>query len=169
MLENLAPNRHKLDLLSEALYALIDRSKSCKNIRGQIWRSIRNCQLGQIRDRWFIPVRRMKTKPMAWLLRWFMIAQSTLISYHTEAFVKTEVACTVKHILKLWSIHFNPEKVALNCFTILFKILLAYCVDLMKICWRSGNTGTTFFLLFLASSKLLLCLAIFNVRPTFCM
>ena len=24
-----------------------------------------------------------------------MIAQSTLISYHTEAFVKTEVACTV--------------------------------------------------------------------------
>ena len=26
-----------------------------------------------------------------------MIAQSTLISYHTEAFVKTEVACTVKN------------------------------------------------------------------------
>ena len=25
-----------------------------------------------------------------------MIAQSTLISYHTEAFVKTEVACTVQ-------------------------------------------------------------------------
>ena len=25
-----------------------------------------------------------------------MLAQSTLISYHTEAFVKTEVACTVR-------------------------------------------------------------------------
>ena len=37
----------------------------------------------------------MKAKAMAWLLAWFMIAQSTLISYHTEAFVKTEVACTV--------------------------------------------------------------------------
>ena len=32
---------------------------------------------------------------MALLLTWFMITQSTLISYHTEAFVKTEVACTV--------------------------------------------------------------------------
>ena len=32
---------------------------------------------------------------MAWLLKWFMFAQSTLISYHTEAFVKTEVGCTV--------------------------------------------------------------------------
>ena len=44
---------------------------------------------------WFISVWRMKAKAMAWLLTWFMIAQSTLISYHTEAFVKTEVACTV--------------------------------------------------------------------------
>ena len=32
---------------------------------------------------------------MAWLLTWFMFAQSTLISYHTEAFVKAEVGCTV--------------------------------------------------------------------------
>ena len=32
---------------------------------------------------------------MVWLLTWFIIAQSTLISYHTEAFVKTEVGCTV--------------------------------------------------------------------------
>ena len=30
-----------------------------------------------------------------------LIAQSTLISYHTEAFVKTEVACTVRHRLVL--------------------------------------------------------------------
>ena len=37
----------------------------------------------------------MKAKAMAWLLTWFIVAQSTLISYHTEAFVKTEVACTV--------------------------------------------------------------------------
>ena len=39
----------------------------------------------------------MKAKAMAWLLTWFMIAQSTLILYHTEAFVKTESACTVAH------------------------------------------------------------------------
>ena len=32
---------------------------------------------------------------MALLLRCAMLAQSTLISYHTEAFVKTEVGCTV--------------------------------------------------------------------------
>ena len=32
---------------------------------------------------------------MAWLLTWFIFAQSTLMSYHTEAFVKTEVGCTV--------------------------------------------------------------------------
>ena len=39
----------------------------------------------------------MKAKAMAWLLWWFMIAQCTLISYHTEAFVKTEVACTLSY------------------------------------------------------------------------
>ena len=37
----------------------------------------------------------MKARAMAGLLIEFMIAQSTLISYHTEAFVKTEVGCTV--------------------------------------------------------------------------
>ena len=37
----------------------------------------------------------MKAKVMAWLLTWFIFAQSTFISYHTEAFVKTEVGCTV--------------------------------------------------------------------------
>ena len=37
----------------------------------------------------------MKAKAMAWLLIWFMITQKTLISYRTEAFFKTEVACTV--------------------------------------------------------------------------
>ena len=30
-----------------------------------------------------------------WLLTCVMLAQSTLISYHTEAFIKTEVGCTV--------------------------------------------------------------------------
>ena len=44
---------------------------------------------------WFISVWRLKARAMAWLLTWFMFAQSTLISYHTEAFVKTEVGCTV--------------------------------------------------------------------------
>ena len=45
---------------------------------------------------WFISVWRMKAKTMVWLITWFMISQSTLISYYTEAFFKTEVACTVK-------------------------------------------------------------------------
>ena len=44
---------------------------------------------------WFIFDRRMKARAMAWLSMWFMFAQNTLISYHTEAFVKTKVACTV--------------------------------------------------------------------------
>ena len=43
----------------------------------------------------FISVWTLKAKVMAWLLTWFIFAQSTLISYHTEAFVKTEVGCTV--------------------------------------------------------------------------
>ena len=112
------------------------RSRGCKNIRGQSWRPIRNCQLSQIRDWcargrcrifstsnfdlwyfcslltyksvqyliwkiWFISVWRLKARAMAWLLTWFMFAQSTLISYHTEAFVKTEVGCTVIQISTL--------------------------------------------------------------------
>ena len=44
---------------------------------------------------WLISVWRLKARAMKWLLTWFMFAQSTLISYHTEAFVKTEVGCTV--------------------------------------------------------------------------
>ena len=47
---------------------------------------------------WFISVWRLKTRAMAWLIRSFMLAQSTLISYHMEAFVKTEVGCTVTPI-----------------------------------------------------------------------
>ena len=49
----------------------------------------------------FISFWRMKAKAMTWYLTWFMIAQSTLISYHTEAFVKTEVRCTVLSTLLL--------------------------------------------------------------------
>ena len=47
---------------------------------------------------WFISVLRLKAKVMAWLLIWFIFTQSTLISYHTEAFVKTEVGCTVDKV-----------------------------------------------------------------------
>ena len=54
-----------------------------KNLQNHIWKIL------------FIFVWRMKAKAMAWLLTQFMIAQSTLISFHTEAFFKTEVACTV--------------------------------------------------------------------------
>ena len=108
------------------------RLEGCKNLRGQSWRSIRNCRLCQIRDWcaqssadladffdlqlwpviflqslnlqgckyfiwkiWFISVWRTKAKVIAWLFIWFIFAQRTLISYHTEVFVKTEVACTV--------------------------------------------------------------------------
>ena len=57
----------------------------------------------------------MKAKAMAWLLTWFMIAQSTLISYHTEAFVKTEVACTVG---SLENCFFGLEYLRLDIFSI---------------------------------------------------
>ena len=52
---------------------------------------------------WFMSVWRLKAKVMAWLLTWFISAQNTLISYHTEAFVKTEVGCTVS-LIKLYFI-----------------------------------------------------------------
>ena len=48
---------------------------------------------------WLISVWRLKARAMKWLLIWFMFAQSTLISYHIEAFVKTEVGCTVTSTL----------------------------------------------------------------------
>ena len=44
---------------------------------------------------WFISIWRMKFRALAWLLTWFMFAQSTLILYRTKVFVKTEVGCTV--------------------------------------------------------------------------
>jgi len=44
---------------------------------------------------WFRSIWRMKARVIAWLLMLFMFAQNTLISYHTEVFVKTEVGCTV--------------------------------------------------------------------------
>ena len=44
---------------------------------------------------WLIFVWRLKARAMKWLLTWFMFAQTTLILYHTEAFVKKEVGCTV--------------------------------------------------------------------------
>ena len=43
---------------------------------------------------WLISVWRMKARAMKWLLTRFIFAQTTLISYHTEVFVKTEVGCT---------------------------------------------------------------------------
>ena len=46
---------------------------------------------------WFISVWILKAKVMAWLLTWFIFTQNTLISYHTEAFVKTEVGFTVAY------------------------------------------------------------------------
>ena len=48
-----------------------------------------------IQNIWLLSVWRLKAKVLAWLLRWFIFAESTLISFHTEAFVKTEVGCTV--------------------------------------------------------------------------
>ena len=42
-----------------------------------------------------------KPKVIVWLLTWFIFAQSTLISYHTEAFFKTEVDCTVLHQMSM--------------------------------------------------------------------
>ena len=44
---------------------------------------------------WFISFWKQESKAIAWLLTWVMSAQSNPISYHTEAFVKIEVGCTV--------------------------------------------------------------------------
>ena len=44
---------------------------------------------------WLISVWRLKARAMAGIFTWFMFAQNTLCSYHTEAFVKTEFGCTV--------------------------------------------------------------------------
>ena len=59
---------------------------------------------------WFISVWRMKAKVLLWLLTWFIFARSTLISYHTEAFVKTEVGCTVsnKYLRVDFGLFVNP-------------------------------------------------------------
>ena len=46
---------------------------------------------------WFISIWSLKARAMAQLIMQFMFPQGTLISYHTEAFVKTEVGCTVIH------------------------------------------------------------------------
>ena len=58
---------------------------------------------------WFISVWRMKAKAMAWLLTWFMIAQSTLNSYHSEAFVKTEVVGIIDLPEKMWKWKKGPK------------------------------------------------------------
>ena len=109
------------------------RSRGCKNIRGQSWRSKKNlpdhagCGCISLKSGWvsnflstsnfdlwyfrslltyknvqylilkiwLIPVWRLKARIMVQLLMWFMFAQSALFSYHTEAFVKTKVGCTV--------------------------------------------------------------------------
>ena len=52
---------------------------------------------------WSISIWRLKAMAMAWLLMLFMFALiSYPISYHTEAFVQTEVCCTV-----LWNTNLN--------------------------------------------------------------
>ena len=58
-----------------------------------------------------------------------MIPQSTLISYHTEAFVKTEVACTVD----CWSIDLSQTDMSsqemafvLHCFTMTMHVYCLY-------------------------------------------
>ena len=99
------------------------KSRGCKNIKGQSWRSIKNlpvqlapgasgsrlaalaiffatsnfdlkyfCNLLTYKNVqyliwkiWFISVWRLKPKAVVWLLIGFMLGQSTLISYHTEA------------------------------------------------------------------------------------
>ena len=45
---------------------------------------------------WFISVRSQKLKALALPFTYVMLAQSTLISYHTEPFVNTEVGCTIE-------------------------------------------------------------------------
>ena len=70
----------------------------------------------------------MKSKVIAWLLTWFIFAQSTLISYHTEGFVKTEVGFTVAshsnsflQFSKIDTCHFIEKMLSIsNCILLLF-------------------------------------------------
>ena len=116
------------------------RSRGCKNIKGQSWRSIKNlpvqpalrasgsrlaelaiffatsnfdlkyfCNLLTYKNVqyliwkiWFISVWSLKPKAVVWLLTGFMLGQSTLISYHTEANGCIFFATGVDFIL--WSI-----------------------------------------------------------------
>ena len=71
------------------------RLRGCKNIRGQSWRlkkSARSARPQAHQTRIWLSWQFLID---LWLLTWFMLAQSTLISHHTEAFVQTEVGCTV--------------------------------------------------------------------------
>ena len=116
------------------------RSRGCKNIKGQSWRSIKNlpvqpvprasgsrlaelaiffatsnfdlkyfCNLLTYKNVqyliwkiWFISVWSLKPKAVVWLLTGFMLGQSTLISYHTEAngciFFAAGVCTWIQHI-----------------------------------------------------------------------
>ena len=47
-----------------------------------------------IKKIWFTSVWRQKPKAVAWFLTCVMVAQSTLISYHTDCLVQTEIATT---------------------------------------------------------------------------
>ena len=62
---------------------------------------------------------------MAWLLTWFIFTQSTLISYHAEAFVKTEVACTVPTLQQKISYRVNALRFCSTALIFAFKIKLS--------------------------------------------
>ena len=93
---------------------------------------------------WFISVWRLKAKVMAWLLTWFIFIQSTLISYYTEAFVKTEVACTVPFLIHDWN-DFHHSKAAestLDFFT--FQTLFSIAKQNLQFYWYFNTSNSKF-------------------------
>ena len=80
---------------------------------------------------WLISVWRMKAKVLLWLLTWFIFAWSTLISYHTEAFVKTEVGCTVTNLVTIFGSGwpFDPPTPRHIVVSLSVNICCSFCRD----------------------------------------
>ena len=93
---------------------------------------------------WLISVWRMKAKVLLWLSTWFIFARSTLISYYTEAFVKTEVGCTV-YERNLWPVDFRKNIKYLNFEQFFTNMVIvhhsAFCRSDMEVVVFPGNTS----------------------------
>ena len=88
-----------------------------------------------------------------------MFAQSTPISYHTEAFVKTEVFCTVQwHIAPLWKgLKYTEHVKAKDCLGIFGSFMAPHSTPSLLHNLKNGRFG----LLLIVSSNLYLLMRCF--------